>query len=246
MLGDMSDAEVQTADGPMRLFEAVPDAPAANAVIVIMEAFGVNDYVESVATRLAEAGYHAVAPDLFHRAGGGTAPYGDFSKVLPLFEGLTDDGILMDVDAAIAHLGDNGFGDHQIGIVGFCFGGRVTFLAAVHRRLGAAVGFYGGGIVTARFPQFPPLVGSVGELRTPWLGLFGDLDESIPVDDVESLRAALDKDAPVDHDVVRYREAGHGFHCHARDTAYDEESAEDAWRRTLEWFAFHLGVAPPE
>ena len=244
-MSSSQDVEVETADGAMRLFEAVPDAPAASAVIVIMEAFGVNDYVESVATRLAGAGYQAVAPDLFHRAGGGTAPYGDFTKVLPLFEGLTDDGILMDVDAAVAHLGDAGFADHQIGIVGFCFGGRVTFLTAVNRRLGAAVGFYGGGIVTARFPQFPPLVGSVGALQTPWLGLFGDLDESIPIDDVEALRAALDKDAPVDHDVVRYHEAGHGFHCDARDTAYDKESAEDGWRRTLEWFAFHLGGEPP-
>ncbi len=238
------DVELTTVDGPMRLFEALPDTPAQAAVIVIMEAFGVNDYIEDVVTRLVDAGYQAVAPDLFHRAGGGTAPYGDFSKVLPLFEGLTDSGILVDVDAAIGHLGDNGFGEHQIGVVGFCFGGRVTFLTAVERRLGAAVGFYGGGIVTARFPQFPPLVGRASELKTPWLGLFGDLDESIPVDDVEQLRAALDKDAPVDHEIVRYREAGHGFHCDVRD-AYHPESADDGWGRTLEWFSFHLGIEPP-
>ena len=238
------DLELHTADGPMRLFEARPDAPAPAAVIVIMEAFGVNGYVEDVTARLPDASYHAVAPDLFHRAGGGTAPYGDFAKVLPLFEGLTDDGILTDVDAAVAHLVDAGFADHQIGIVGFCFGGRVTFLTAVRRRLGAAVGYYGGGIVTARFPQFPALVDEIPQMATPWLGLFGDLDESIPVEDVERLRSALDAGAPVDHDVVRYRDADHGFHCHARD-AYHRESAEDAWQRTLDWFSFHLAVAPP-
>jgi carboxymethylenebutenolidase len=243
-MAETHDLELTTADGPMRVFEAMPSTPAPAAVVVIMEAFGVNSYVEDVTERLADAGYQAVAPDLFHRAGGGTAPYGDFSKVLPMFDGLTDDGILMDVDAAIDHLADDGFGNHQIGIVGFCFGGRVTFLTALRRHLGAAVGFYGGGIVTARFPQFPPLVGDVAQLQTPWLGFFGDLDEGIPIEDVEQLRAALKADAPVDNDVVRYRDAGHGFHCHARD-AYHAESADDAWRRTLEWFAFHLAVEPP-
>ena len=71
---------------------------------MIQEAFGVNDHIEDVTRRFADAGYHAVAPHLFHRAGGGTAPYGDFAKVIPLYEGLTDEGILMDVDAARAHL----------------------------------------------------------------------------------------------------------------------------------------------
>ena len=84
----------------MAAYEAVPDGGARRAVIVIQEAFGVNDHIQDVTRRFADAGYHAVAPALFHRAGGGTAPYDDFEKVLPLFEGLTDPGIVMDVDAA--------------------------------------------------------------------------------------------------------------------------------------------------
>ena len=132
-----------------------------------------------------------------------------------------------------------GFADRRIGIVGFCFGGRVTFLTAVNRSLGAAVGFYGGGIVTARFPQFPALVGDVTRIDTPWLGLFGDLDQSIPVEDVELLREAL-ATAPVPSEVVRYADAEHGFHCDARD-AYNAAAAKDAWDRTLDWFARHLG-----
>ena len=71
----------------------------AGAVIVVQEAFGVNDHIQDVTRRFAAAGYHAVAPTLFHRAGGGSAPYDDFSKVMPLFEGVTDDAILTDVDA---------------------------------------------------------------------------------------------------------------------------------------------------
>lgn len=230
--------EVQTADGAMRLYEAKPDGDARGAVVVIQEAFGVNDHIEDVTRRFADAGYHAVAPELFHRAGGGTAPYDDFSKVLPLFEGLTDSGFLVDVDAALAHLAAAGFASEQIGIVGFCMGGRVTFLVALERALGAAVGFYGGGIVTGRFPQFPTLVERAGELQTPWLGLFGDQDEGIPVSDVEQLRTALEG-APVDTHIVRYADAGHGFHCDVRP-AYEPDAAKDGWERTLAWFEEHL------
>ena len=108
---------------------------------MIQEAFGVNDHIEDVTRRFADAGYHAVAPDLFHRAGGGTAPYDDFDKVLPLFEGLTDPGILMDVDAARRRTcTPPASPTGPIGIVGFCMGGRVSFLVAPERALGAAVG----------------------------------------------------------------------------------------------------------
>lgn len=230
--------ELETAHGPMPLYEARPDADARGAVIVIQEAFGVNAHIEDVTRRFADTGYHAVAPHLFHRAGGGTAPYGDFSKVLPLYEHLDDAGILVDVDATREHLHAEGWDDARVGIVGFCFGGRVTFLVALRRSVGAAVGFYGGGIVTARFPQFPPLVDEATGLATPWLGLFGDRDQSIPVEDVERLRQALQA-ASVPTEIVRYADAGHGFHCDVRD-AYDETAAKDAWNRTLAWFDAHL------
>jgi carboxymethylenebutenolidase len=232
--------DLDTADGPMPLYEARPDGDARGAVIVVQEAFGVNTYIEDVTRRFADAGYHSVAPHFFHRAGGGTAPYDDFAKVIPLYERLDDDGILVDVDAAREHLHTAGWDDSAVCTVGFCFGGRVTFLASLRRKLGAAVGFYGGGIVTQRFPQFPPLVDEVSKLQTPWLGLFGDRDQSIPVEDVEQLRDAL-KSAPVTTEIVRYPEAGHGFHCDQRD-AYDETAAKDAWNRTLAWFETHIAA----
>jgi carboxymethylenebutenolidase len=230
--------DVDTPDGPMAVYQATPEGEATAAVIVVQEAFGVNDHIQDVTRRFAREGYVAVAPHIFHRAGGGTAPYDDFSKVLPLFAGLDDTKLLDDIDATIGALTERGFPPERIGIVGFCMGGRITFLVAARRRLGAAVGFYGGGIVTGRFPQFPPLVGEAGGLQTPWLGLFGDTDESIPVEDVEQLRAAL-TDAPVAADVVRYPGAGHGFHCDVRP-AFDPEAAADGWQRTLAWFGSHL------
>ena len=238
---EVTDLTLSTADGPMRAYSARPGGGVAarGAVVVIQEAFGVNDHIEDVTRRFATAGYHAVAPALFHRAGGGTASYDDFSKVLPLFEGMTDDGIVMDVDAAMAHLEGEGWAVGQIGLVGFCMGGRVSFLAAVRRQFGASVGFYGGGIVTSRIPLFSPIVGEVANLATPWLGLFGDLDKGIPVEDVEALRAALDEHAVVDHEIVRYPDADHGFHCDAR-ASYHPSSAADAWTRALAWFDRHL------
>ena len=231
--------ELQTADGPMDLYVAEPDEPKGTAVIVIQEAFGVNDHIQDVTRRLAAAGHLAVAPALFHRAGGGTASYDDFSKVLPLFEGLTDQGIVMDVDAALDFVSGAGIPHEKTGLVGFCMGGRVSYLVALERRLGAAVGFYGGGIVTGRFPQFPTLVERTAELQTPWLGLFGDLDGSIPVDDVETLRSRLDEEAPVAHQIVRYADADHGFNCDVRPS-YNAEAAADAWARTLAWFDEYL------
>src|SRR3954451_8837767 len=124
----------------MRLYEARPDGdpgpggPARGAIVVIQEAFGVNEHIEDVTRRFADAGYHAVAPDFFHRAGGGTAEYGDWDAVLELFGSVSGDAaVLADVDAALAHLRAAGFADDHIAIVGFCFGGRVTFMVALER-----------------------------------------------------------------------------------------------------------------
>ena len=236
------DQQITTAEGPMRVYEAVPDGEARAAVVVIQEAFGVNPHIEDITRRFAAAGYHAVAPDMFHRTGGAVVDYGDFGAVIEHFIGIGEDAaILADVDTTLDYVRSLGFADSQIGIVGFCFGGRVSFLVASGHQLGAAVGFYGGGIVTTRFPQFPALIDGAPDIKTPWLGLFGDHDESIPVDDVEQLRAALTA-ATVDTEVVRYADAEHGFHCDARPS-YDSAAAADAWTRTIDWFARHLDAS---
>jgi carboxymethylenebutenolidase len=230
---------VSTADGPMDLYESLPDGKPLGAVIVVQEAFGVNEHIQDVTRRFAAQGYRAVAPTLFHRAGGGTAPYTDFTKVMPLFKGVTDDAILMDLDATLAHLRGAGFRDGQIGVVGFCMGGRVSFLAATHHELGAAVGFYSSGLVSARRPGFTPLIGETAKLATPWLGLFGDKDQGIPIEDVELLRETLAREAKVPTAVVLYPGAEHGFHCDVR-ASYNEAAAKDGFARTLDWLRQHL------
>jgi len=228
---------LETPDGAMPLYEAVPENPRG-AVIVFQEAYGVNAYIEDVCGRLAGEGYHAVAPHLFHRTGGGVVSYGDMGKAIEMIGTLSDDGMLADADAAIAHLGAAGFAMPRIGTVGFCMGGRTTFLVCARRAIGAGVGFYGGGIVTSHFPQLPSLAGEAPTMKAPWLGLFGDKDPSIPVADVERLRDVL-HDSPFDAEVVRYPDAGHGFHSDQRDS-YVPEAAADGWQRCLAWFARHL------
>jgi carboxymethylenebutenolidase len=214
-----------------------PDGPPRGGIVVIQEAFGVNDHIEDVARRFAAEGWLAVAPHLFHRTGDPKLGYGDFSVVAPHMQALTADGVLADVDAALDRLAQAGIPPERIGVVGFCMGGTITLVTAARRDVGAAVTFYGGGVTEGRF-GFSPLVEEATHLRAPWLGLYGDLDQGIPVDGVEQLRAAAATSGQ-ETEVVRYPEAGHGFHCDQRDS-YEPKSAQDAWARTLAWFDDHL------
>ena len=231
---------VATGGGDMDLYDVEPDGAPHGAVIVLQEAFGVNDHIEDVTRRYAQAGYRAVAPHLFHRSGDPALDYGNFEKIMPHMQALSEAGLLEDLDATLGHLEGAGFAAARVGVVGFCMGGTVAFLAAARRALGAAVTFYGGGVAEGRFGM-PSLVELAPGLKTPWLGLFGDDDQGIPVDQVESLRVAA-ATATVPTEIVRYPGAGHGFHCDGRPDSYHDESAHDAWKRTLDWFGRHLAT----
>jgi carboxymethylenebutenolidase len=214
-----------------------PDGDPKGGVVVIQEIFGVNDHIEDICRRLADAGWLAVAPHLFHRTGDPKLGYTDMDEGRAHAGKMTAEGILADVDAAIARVAEAGIPATRIGIVGFCMGGSVALLVATKRDLGAAVTFYGGGITDERF-GFRPQTEEAPELRAPWLGLYGDLDTGIPVAAVEELRlAAARSGQPTE--IVRYPDAGHGFNCDRRES-YHEPSATDAWARTLAWFDRHL------
>ncbi len=228
---------VPTPDGPMALTVARPSGEPSRGVVLVQEAFGVNEYIEEVAERLAAAGYLTAAPHLFHRTGDAVVGYTEYDKLAPHMGALNETTLLDDVDGALGWLASQGVAPSATGIVGFCMGGTVAFLTAVRRPIGAAVTFYGGGVGTSRFGM-PPLVDMGSGLQAPWLGLYGDLDKGIPVEDVEALRAAT-KDATVPTEIVRYPDAGHGFHCHYRPD-YHEPSATDAWARALAWFDTYL------
>jgi DNA polymerase-4 len=230
---------VAVADGVLPLYDTSPDTiePRA-AVIVVQEAWGVNEHIRGVAGRFVDLGYRAVAPALFHRDGVTELPYGDWSLVKPHIDNLDGAGIHADIASTLAYLRIQGFEDNAIAIVGFCMGGSVVVTVAAEYALGAAATFYGSGIAAGRFGS-PSYLDLAPDFRTPWIGLYGDHDESIPVDDVEKLRSAA-ATAAVPTAVVRYPDAGHAFHCDARPEAYHQPSALDAWTRAPEWFARYL------
>jgi len=174
---------VATGDGEMGLYDVEPEGAPRGAVLVLQEAFGVNDHIEDVTRRFAKEGFRAVAPHLFHRSGDPVLDYGNFEKIMPHMQALSEAGLLADLDASLAYLSHAGFPALSVGVVGFCMGGSVTFLAAARRTLGAGVTFYGGGVAEGRFGM-PPLVEMAPGLQTPWLGLYGDEDQGIPVDQV--------------------------------------------------------------
>jgi carboxymethylenebutenolidase len=239
-------------DGPVPADEVTPDVSARGAVtrgaltrgaltrgalIVVQEAFGVNDHIVDVCRRFAMEGYHAVAPHLFHREGISGLPY-DLDLAIGHMGALTASGIRHDLAATRDYLATQGFSPSAIGIVGFCMGGSIAFVAAAETPYGAAVTFYGSGVSVGRF-GFRSMSELAPELQSPWLGLYGDLDPGIPLVEVEKLRTAV-ASASVPTAIVRYSEAGHGFHCDARPANYHEASATDAWSKTLDWFARYL------
>jgi carboxymethylenebutenolidase len=229
-----ADITLDTDDGPMPTHEARPEGDARGAVVVIQEAFGVTEHIQRVAQRLADAGWYAVAPALFHRQGSPVLAYDDFDAVMPVMGQITAGGLTTDLAAAFEHVQSEGFDLKNAGIVGFCMGGSVAFYAGTLHALGGAVTFYGGGISAGRF-GLPALAEMAHTLSTPWLGLYGDQDQGISVEDVERLRQAA-AGAPVPTEIVRYPEAQHGFNCEDRPNNYNAEAAADGWARTLAWF----------
>lgn len=231
---------VELTSGPdaMPSFVAEPTTPPRGGVVVVQEAFGVTGHIERVTAALAEAGFLAVAPALFHRSGSPVFDYGDLSQIGPAVMALSGEGIAADVDAALGFLADHGIGTDAQAVIGFCMGGSIAMATAGRLALGGAVSFYGGGVTEGRF-GLPALVDVAPRLRTPWLGLYGDLDAHIPVDEVEQLRAAA-SGAPVPTEVVRYADADHGFHCDDRPS-FHAPSSTDAWARTLAFLTARLG-----
>lgn len=209
---------------------AARPAEARGGVVVLQEAFGLTSHIRSICDRLAAAGYHAVAPALYHREGAPVVDYSRMDQAQPLMATLRADELEADIASSAAYLNDAGFRPAQVAVLGFCLGGSVALYAATVLDFGAAVTFYGGGVSAGRF-EMPPLKDLGPAIRCPWLGLFGAQDHTIPPEDVEALRAAVAK-SPADTDLVCYPEAGHGFNCDER-ASFVPAAAADAWQRTL-------------
>jgi carboxymethylenebutenolidase len=230
---------LETVDGPMPTYVATPDGPIRGGIVVVQEIFGVNSHMKVVTERIGAEGWMAVTPALYHRAGSPAPGYDELPKAKALLDALTAEEVLTDVDAALGYLErQTGIPHERAGIVGFCMGGSVSLYVAAMRSLGAAVTFYGGGLGKARLGM--PALAEIGaQIRTPWLGFFGDLDRSIPVEEVERLRETSNE-ASVSTQIVRYADAGHGFSCDDRPEGYNEQAARDSCGRTFAFFEQYL------
>ena len=213
------------------------------AVIVYMEIFGVNSHIRDVTERVAREGYMALAPDYFHRSGPGVEyGYDDAGMAggMKLLAALRADEMIADAKAAIAWLrARKDVRGDRIGCMGFCIGGHMTYLTACETDVRAAASFYGGGIAAPQGPGgAPSTLGRTGKIKGKILCLFGAKDGFIPMDQVEAIRAALEK-AKVRHEVAVYPDADHGFFCDQRAT-YQEKAAKDAWERVKKLFRDEL------
>lgn len=222
----MGRRQLRAADGhTFGLYEAVPEAEPRGGVVVIQEIFGVNAHIREVVDSYAAQGYAAFAPALFDRVERDVELGYDqagMSRGRGLaFGGLSRDDALRDVQATVEEAGKYG----RTGVVGYCYGGLMTWLAACHLEgVACASAYYGGGIAN-ELAQAP---------RCPLIMHFGELDAHIPMSDVDRIRHAL-PNTP-----VHVYPADHGFNCDHRGS-YHAASAKTARQRTLALFREHLG-----
>lgn len=213
-------------------------------VLVVSEVFGVHEHIADVARRLAKAGYLAVAPELFVRQGDARA-YTEISKLVSeVVAKASDAQVLGDLDASLAWARANGGDGSRVGVTGFCWGGRITWLYAAHNpAVKAAVAWYGRlvGNASPSTPRHP--VDVAASLAAPVLGLYGGQDQGIGLDTVDKMKTVLARGSAAARrsQIVVYPDAPHAFHADYR-SSYRRQAAADGWKRCLAWLVAH-GVA---
>jgi carboxymethylenebutenolidase len=229
-------------DAKLSGYYAVPTGTKpAPAVIVIMEAFGLNDNIKGVCDRLAQNGFAALAPDIYH---GAVFAYTDMNGAIAKLKSLQDDVVMAEIGQGIQFLRQQKtVKPGGVGVIGFCMGGRYTFLAsAVHgQQVKAAVSYYGGGIASAPDPLGrKALLDKVPMIQSPVMFMYGSEDSYILAEEHERIALALSK-AKKQYSMNVFAGAGHGFLSDRRDS-YNKPAAEEAWAMTISFFNRHLGT----
>jgi carboxymethylenebutenolidase len=236
---------IKAGDFDLPAYRARPEGDGRFPIVVVVsEIFGVHEHIADVARRFAKLGYLAVAPELFVRQGDAKATSDINTLFATIISKVPDAQVMGDIDASVAWAKANGGDATRLGITGFCWGGRITWLYAAHNpALRAGVAWYGRlvGATTPLQPAFP--VDVVDRLQAPVLGLYGGADTSIPLDTVERMKAALAQGSGAGRrsQFKVYPNAQHAFHADYRPN-YDEAAARDGWQRCLDWMRAN-GVA---
>jgi carboxymethylenebutenolidase len=234
---------VKGAEKPMPAYLAIPEgAGPFPAVLVIEEIFGINSHIRDITERVAREGYVAIAPDIHHRvAAGQELKYDEegMKKGMALIPHLTADGLKADLDGTLAFVrARKDVKGDKIGVMGFCIGGHVAYLAGATTDVKATVSFYGGGIATFGPGGGPPTVTRTSGIKGSILCFFGGKDGAIPPEQVDTIRKELEKHH-IRHEIVVYPEATHGFFCDQRGS-FHPPSRDDAWNRVKKYFAAEL------
>lgn len=246
-------AQRDTTDGspaeiPLYIARPMDEKKVERPVLLLLqEAFGVNDFIQEVCQRFAKKGYVVVSPDMYYRSGHWqTFNYGDFPATLKARELLSEKKIVGDIQAVLNFVASLDNVDvNRIGVLGYCMGGTISYLTGCYfsDRIKAAAVYYGGGLTQAS-PIYPvPLIEKTQQFKVPMIGFFGGEDKSIPISVVQQLEEAL-QSAKVQHEIYFYPSAHHGFFCNDR-SHYNPEAAQDAWHRTLVFFNENLSPIPP-
>jgi carboxymethylenebutenolidase len=210
-------------------------------ILVISEIFGVHEHIADVARRFAKLGYLAIAPDLFVRQGDPSKVANIADLMKEIISRTPDAQVMGDLDACVAWAKQHGGNIDKLGITGFCWGGRITWLYCAHNpNVKAGVAWYGRlvGDSTPNSPKHP--IDFAPTLKVPVLGLYGGKDTGITQESIEKMKAALAKGSSGSTFVV-YPDSGHAFHADYRPS-YVEKDAKDGFARALAWFKDH-GVA---
>ena len=226
------DLTLESADGTrFAAFAAHPDEPSDSGVAILPDVRGLYRFYEELALRFAERGYEAVAIDYFGRTAGVSKRDGEFPYMEHVAQ-TTPEGVQADVAAAVAYLRERGV--RSVFTVGFCYGGRNSWLAAADGHgLAGAVGFYG---MPAERNGQPGPTHRAAEIEAPILALQAGDDQNITAEHNAAFEQAL-AHAGVEHEVVTYDGAPHSFFDRKQEEFAD--ASEDAWRRTLEFIEKH-------
>jgi len=208
-------------------------------VLVVQEIFGVHEHIQDVCRRFAKLGYCAIAPEMFFRQGD-VSQLTDIQQIIgTVVSKVPDAQVMSDLDAAVAWASASSKGDpSKIGITGFCWGGRITWLYAAHNpSIKAGVAWYGRlvGDSTELSPRNP--IDIAPTLTVPVLGLYGAVDTGIPNDTVAQMQQALATGSS-GSDILLYPATPHAFHADYRPS-YRKLEAENGWRRLQAWFKTH-------
>ncbi len=231
--------EVPVQGGSMSAYHAAPAAAErAPLILVIQEIFGLHEHIKDVCRRFAHEGYMALGLELYQRQGD-ASQYTDMAALIrDIVAKVPDEQVLADLDAGVAWAESHGADVSRLGVTGFCWGGRLTWLYAAHNPgCKAAVAWYGKLTVGHGPLQVRNPIDVAGQLHAPVLGLYGGQDSSIPLEDVRRMEAALKEgsEAARASRIEVYPESGHAFFADYRPS-YNGPDASDAWAKAVDWF----------